>query len=235
MPTKIENFPPKSDMILELQRKKNSIHHKVIELIAAKSKSNVKGKQRLAVLESLNDKALKEIYATFKLNKSDSTGKHFEYRCLNYYLTSFLKKKGKEAQEQLTNIDMHRTLFMKSGGNKNFDFMIEYNNGQLIDLIECKERKKEADLEIVHEFLENCKSIDRAEHNEADVDNVFLFSKSGFTPRAIAAVKEKGGSDGEYMHVKTKINFFQVRKDWINIYLIAELNNKLTQIYPSLR
>ena len=235
MSSKIEEFPPNSDMILELQQKRNSIHHNIIELIAERTKSNMKGKQRLAVLQSLNDKALKEIYATFILNKSDSTGKHFEYRCLNYYLTSFLKKKGKEAQEQLTNIDIHRTLIKKSGGNINFDFVIEYNNGQQIDLIESKERKKEVDQDIVHDFLENCKGVDRAEHN-ADVENIFLFSKSGFTRRALDAVKETGGSDGHWTHVKKfKYSKLDYEKDWIDIYLIAELNNKLTQIYPSLR
>ena len=226
-----DTFPPKSDMILRLEKEKKSIHLDVVKLIANKNKSEVKGKQWLKILESLNDKTLKEIYATFIFNKSDKTGKHFEYRCLNYYFTNFLKKKGKEAEGQLSNIDMHRTLIKKSKGNINFDFVIEYKDGQEIDLIECKDRKKEIDQDIVHDFLENCRGVDNAEHN-SDVENIFLFSKNGFTRRALDAVKEIGGSKGHWAHDKA-LGF--IEKDWMDIYLIAEKNDKLTQIYPSLR
>ena len=94
-----------------------------------------------------------------------------------------------------------RTLIKKSKGNINFVFVIEYNDGQGIDLIECKDRKTEIDQDIVHDFLENCKGIDIASHN-GDVENIFLFSKSGFSRRALDAVKEIGGSKGHWAHDK---------------------------------
>ena len=58
MAVKNEDSLSESEMILELEKKKNSIHHEILKLIAKKNKSIVKGKQRLKVLQSLNNETL---------------------------------------------------------------------------------------------------------------------------------------------------------------------------------
>lgn len=53
-------YPPKSDMILELANMEDSIHIKVINLTAKRNKSEEQN--ILKNLQSLNDNALEEVY-----------------------------------------------------------------------------------------------------------------------------------------------------------------------------
>lgn len=236
---KKDAYPAKSDMILKLANMEDSINIKVIEIIAKKNKCAVKEDKFLKILQSLNSEALKDTYDTFILNKSDRTGRHFEYRSLNYYLTTFLKNCGEGAEDQITDVKLHKTMIKDSEANINFDFVIEYNGGTEIDIIECKDRAKEIDQDIVHDFLENCRGTDAATHSSGDVQNIFLFSRSGFTTRALDSVKSKAGPKGHWEHGDFSFSNFiatkSLQKDWVNIYFVGELNDRLTQIYPSLR